>query len=214
MGHYVGGASKSADYGKTWTRLGETDFGASPVFAFGIDPSAPSTVYVGRGNGLYKSTNGGASFRLSTNGMTNTVVQTIVVDATHPGTVYAGTWNGVYKSTNGGADWSNIGLDLPNHHVQTLALSPQNPNVIWAGTAGGVHHLEQVPPRITRLTPAEGSSLGGTRLRIDGEYFMRGVEVTVGGAAATDITFVSSSALEVTVPRGTGSANVTVTNPT
>jgi photosystem II stability/assembly factor-like uncharacterized protein len=215
VGSYVGGAYKSTDYGSTWAQLGETDFGASPVFAFAIDPSAPATVYEGRDSGLYKSTDGGASFRLSVNGVTNQVTQAILVDERNPATVYAGTWDGVYKSMNGGADWSNIGLDMPNHQVQTLALSPQNLNVIWAGAVGGAYRLEQVPPRITGVTPAEGSSLGGTRLRIDGEYLMRGAQVTVGGVPAADVTFIGPTALDVTVPRGTtGQADIKVTNPT
>jgi photosystem II stability/assembly factor-like uncharacterized protein len=215
VGSYVGFAYKSTDYGSTWAQLGETDFGPSPAFALAIDPSAPMTVYEGRGSGLYKSIDGGASFRLSVNGMTNQVTQAVLVDKTSPSTVYAGTWDGVYKSMNGGADWSNIGLDLPNHQVQTLTLSPQDPNVIWAGAVGGAYRLEQVPPRIAALTPGTGSSLGGTRLRIDGAYFMRGAQVTVGGAPAADVTFIGPTALDVTVPRGTtGPVDVRVTNPT
>ena len=215
VGSYVGFAYKSTDFGSTWAQLGETDIGASPVFAFAIDPSAPTTVYEGRGSGLYKSTDGGASFRLSVNGMTNQVTQAILVDERNPSTVYAGTRDGVYKSMNGGADWSNIGLDMPNHQVQTLALSPQDSNVIWAGAVGGAYRLEQVPPRITGLAPTAGSLLGGTRLRIDGAYFMRGAQVTVGGAPATDVTFIGPTALDVTVPRGTpGQADIRVTNPT
>ena len=59
---------KSLDSGKTWTSL----FAVLPsrsVTAFVIDPVTPANLYAGADGGLYKSSNGGASWTLVTAGL-------------------------------------------------------------------------------------------------------------------------------------------------
>ncbi|MEI2716313.1 MAG: IPT/TIG domain-containing protein [Candidatus Nanopelagicales bacterium] len=70
------------------------------------------------------------------------------------------------------------------------------------------------PPAITGVQPASGDDQGGTSITVTGSGFTAsGASVTVGGAAATSVTVVSSTRITAVTPAGTpGSSNVTVTN--
>lgn len=62
--------------------------------------------------GIFKSGDGGASWRAINNGLTNPDIHALVVDPRNNQHVYAGTINdGVWMSTNGGEDWRFIGLE-------------------------------------------------------------------------------------------------------
>ena len=82
------------------------------IAALAIDPSTPTTLYAGTsGGGVFKSTDGGGSWRAINTGLNTTfVVSALVIDPATPATLYAGTGrglvsgdaSGVFKSTNGG----------------------------------------------------------------------------------------------------------------
>ncbi|MCI0342714.1 MAG: IPT/TIG domain-containing protein [Planctomycetales bacterium] len=70
------------------------------------------------------------------------------------------------------------------------------------------------PPSLTSVSPASGPETGGTLITLTGTFFASGATVTVGGTAATSVTFVSSTTLTAVTPAGTaGAVAVTVTNP-
>ena len=95
------------------------------VRALAIDPQTPTTVYAGIwGGGVFKSTNGGASWSAINNGLTENV-KVLAIDPQTPSTVYAGTEYGVFKTTNGGANWNAINNGLTSTNVQALAIDPQ-----------------------------------------------------------------------------------------
>ncbi len=68
-------------------------------------------------------------------------------------------------------------------------------------------------PVVTSIAPDEGAEAGGTTITITGTGFVSGCTVTVGGDAATGVTFNSATEIECDVPAGTGVADVVVTNP-
>lgn len=71
-----------------------------------------------------------------------------------------------------------------------------------------------VAPTLSTVSPASGTTAGGTAVTITGTGFQSGATVTFGGTAATSVTFNSSTRLTVTTPaRATGSVAVVVTNP-
>ena len=97
-----------------WGSIGPT--GAN-VFALAIDPHAPATIYAGTGGGaqrfnstagggVFKTTNGGASWQPA-GGWPGAAVLSLAIDPVTSSTVYAGTRNrGIWKSTDGGASWT------------------------------------------------------------------------------------------------------------
>ncbi|MDB4406027.1 S8 family serine peptidase, partial [bacterium] len=69
-------------------------------------------------------------------------------------------------------------------------------------------------PVVTGLTPTRGPASGGTVVQVTGTNFKEGSTVTFGSTLATEVTFVSSTQLEVTTPEHIPKAlTVTVTNP-
>ena len=73
---------------------------------------------------------------------------------------------------------------------------------------------QSVEPILTRAEPNSDMVSGGATIKIIGENFQDGATVTIGGRAASNVIFVSSTELIVKVPAGAaGSVNIVVTNP-
>ena len=124
-----------------WIGIGP--FVGSLVGPLAVDPQNPDTLYAGTSNGLFKSTNGGATW----NSINSAIeVISLAIDPRTPGTLYAGTY-GVFKSIDGGVNWtaassglatSSNGGDGPYWDVRALAIDPQNPATLYAGTGRGL----------------------------------------------------------------------------
>lgn len=68
------------------------------------------------------------------------------------------------------------------------------------------------PPIISGVSPASGSTAGGTTVTVTGANFAAGATVAIGGVAATGVTVVGPTSLRaVTGPRAAGAADVVVT---
>ena len=91
------------------------------------------------------------------------------------------------------------------------ALSPTEIQAIYdAGTAGKTPPA----PTVAAVTPAIGSTLGGTSVTITGANFTGATNVTFGGVSATNVTVVNGGTITATAPAGTaGTASVVVTTP-
>lgn len=69
-------------------------------------------------------------------------------------------------------------------------------------------------PTVSAVSPASGSTTGGTPVTITGANFAPGASVTFGGAAATAVVVVNSTTITAVTPaRATGAVTVAVTNP-
>lgn len=127
-----------------WTPLGP-DGGS--VWALAVDPDDADVIYAGTRNGIFKSTDAGATWAVASKGLgpAGVWVMSLAVTGGASEAVYAGTYsNGVYKSTDGGATWfpASAGLPAPavlSPHVGALVVDPGSPNRIWAGTNRGVY---------------------------------------------------------------------------
>ncbi|MFB0536141.1 MAG: tetratricopeptide repeat protein [Anaerolineae bacterium] len=90
------------------------------ISALAIDPRNPDIIYAStgfrsnyNGHGIYKSTDGGLSWKTINNGLPvddmylgGYYVQAVAIDPYDSQTIYAGGFSGLYKSTDGGASWS------------------------------------------------------------------------------------------------------------
>jgi hypothetical protein len=115
LGAAGGGIWESRDTGATWTP--RTDQMPSlAIGAIAFDPTYPKKVYVGSGEGnfyanlgagVYKSTDGGATWAVAASApFVGVGFYGLVVDPQTPAVLYAATTSGFYKSTNSGASWS------------------------------------------------------------------------------------------------------------
>ena len=152
------GVYKSVDAGKTWTHVGMA--AAENVSKIRIHPTNPEIVYVaafgkhGAPNperGVFKSTDGGKTWRRVLYRNDRTGAADIAIDATNPNVLYAALWeafrkeytmssggpgSGLFKSTDGGETWVEItrssGLNAGVIGRIGIALSAANPNRVYA----------------------------------------------------------------------------------
>ncbi|WP_179783920.1 IPT/TIG domain-containing protein [Rhizobium sp. AN5] len=69
-------------------------------------------------------------------------------------------------------------------------------------------------PTLTGVSPASGSTAGGTVLTITGTNLTGATGVTIGGTAATGVNVISATSITATTPaRAAGAVNVAVTTP-
>ena len=161
------GVWRSSDAGKTWASLGLTD--TRQISRVRVHPTNPDIVYVGaQGHvfgpsaerGVYKTTDGGKTWRKILFRNDSTGITDLVMDAKDPETLYAAFWqawrtpwqlvsggagSGIFKTTDGGEHWTEITRNpgLPQGVIGNigLAVSPVNPNHVWAiveADSGGV----------------------------------------------------------------------------
>lgn len=88
--------------------------------------------------------------------------------------------------------------------LMTLALGA-------CGGETGVGPSSQIP-RVTSVSPASGTTLGGTAVTVTGANFSAGATVIFGGTAATQVTTVSPTSITATTPQhAAGAVDVVVT---
>ena len=138
-----------------------------------VHPEDPNTVWVasqgplwspGGERGLYKTTDGGKTWKNTLDINEWTGVTDLVIDPTNPDVLYAASWQkhrnvaaligggpgtSLYKSVDGGNNWSKIDKGLPrsNKGKIGLAISPMQPNVLYAAVeldkrAGAVYRSD------------------------------------------------------------------------
>ena len=152
MGSAGGGVWKTVDAGITWKNVSDGFFHTGSVGAIAVAASDPNVVYVGMGepavrgvatsdgDGVYKSTDAGATWTHI--GLDKTMrISSIVVSPTNPDVVYVGAqgnpWmstpeRGVYRSLNGGKTWTLVHHVSDTAGVSQLSMDPSNPRIIYA----------------------------------------------------------------------------------
>jgi len=153
---YGDGVYKSEDGGKSWKNTGLKE--SEHIGMIAIDPSDANTVYVaaygplwsaGGDRGIYKTTDGGKSWKKILNVSENTGFNEIHIDPRNSNTLYAcahqrrrhvftyisgGPETNIYKSTDGGTTWDTLRTGLPDVDKGRigLAISPVNPDYLYA----------------------------------------------------------------------------------
>jgi photosystem II stability/assembly factor-like uncharacterized protein len=90
---------------------------------------------MGKGGGMFRSTDNGDTWTEQNNGFTALDVNTVAINSL--GHIFAGAAGGAFRSTNDGDNWSDIssGLLPPGGNVWALAIDTGG--YALAGTAGG-----------------------------------------------------------------------------
>ncbi|TAH17807.1 MAG: glycosyl hydrolase [Cytophagales bacterium] len=165
---YGDGVYKSEDGGKTWKNMGLKN--SEHISEIVVDPTDPNTIYVGAygpvwseggERGVYKSTDGGATWSCVKSVSAYTGCNDLVIDPRNPKVLYAafhqrirkvftyiggGSESAIYKSSDGGATWKKLEGGLPSGEIgrMGLAISPVNPDVLYTvveakGESGGIY---------------------------------------------------------------------------
>lgn len=147
LGTSSGNLHKTTDGGANWSQVTTLPLNFSGAFGIVFDPGAPSTMYVGANNGVFKSTDSGATWTLQNNfGLGSPPhVRALAIDPTTPTTIYAGTFdNGLFKTTNGGASWNSMSTGMGGNspdNITVVVIDPSNPATIYTGhgSSGGIN---------------------------------------------------------------------------
>ncbi len=151
VAHSSGGLFKSTNGGITFDSIFDHENTIS-IGAIALAPNNPEVVYVGTGegtgrnsasfgDGIYKSSDGGKSWRHL--GLTDTErFSRIAVSSLNPEIVYAAAmgheWGpnherGLYRSNDGGNTWKQILYVNDTTGAGDVSLDPTNPNIVYAG---------------------------------------------------------------------------------
>ncbi|HVH56278.1 MAG TPA: hypothetical protein VM791_08485, partial [Vicinamibacterales bacterium] len=148
--HFGDGIYKSTDAGKTWKRMGLEK--SEHIGDIQIDPRNSTVVYVssqgplwsaGGDRGLYKTTDGGATWTRVLHVSDDTGISDIRFQPGKPDVIYASAYQrrravgqmigggpegGIYKSTDGGKKWTKLTKGLPAGDTGRagLAVDPRN----------------------------------------------------------------------------------------
>jgi photosystem II stability/assembly factor-like uncharacterized protein len=106
------------------------------VTAIAVDPHEPDTVYAATLSGLYKTTDGAASWKRIGESLEDQMIISLILDRSRKQVVYIVGRAGVHRSEDGGATWTLINRGFTATNVRTIAQSALNPNVLYAGTNG------------------------------------------------------------------------------
>jgi hypothetical protein len=189
----LNGLFKTTDGGQTWDPVTPVcSRGPSPrcdtYQILAIDPMAPSTLYAavvesggssrGSFKGIFKSTDGGGTWRL----ILREALWALVVDPTNPSTLYGVAIPGVLKSADGGNTWQVN--PLSGTLVQALSLDPTNPSHLYAGAFPGSDAF------LMKLDPSGSTLLYSTYIGGSGEDKASAIVVdAIGSAYVAGTTF-------------------------
>lgn len=125
---------KSVNGGTSFTAIPSALDGTN-VRALVVDPLDPDLVYAATTSGVYKSTDGAATWtRLAALGVRK--IEAIALDSRQPGYLIAGEiFGGIWTSTDAGASWTgphNTGFSSANPYITSLVLDPSTPDVVFA----------------------------------------------------------------------------------
>ena len=141
--HPDGGIWVSHDAGRKW-RVIEGLHGQS-IRAFVQAPSDPKMLFAGTLEGVFRSTDGGATWTLMSPAGSREIheVESLAVDPVDPKIVYAGTWHLPWKTTDGGKTWSNVKQGLiDDSDVFSIILDPAKPNIVFLSACSGIYKSE------------------------------------------------------------------------
>jgi len=172
MGTTGGGLWKTSDAGQRWENISDGFFETGSVGAVAVSSSDPNVVYCGMGehaprgvmtsygDGVYKSTDAGKTWRKL--GLSKTQhISRIVIHPNNPDIVYIAAQGalyapneerGIYKSVNGGESWEQVLFVNTLTGCSELSMDPNTPEVLYAA----MWHHQRKPNIVISGGPGSG----------------------------------------------------------
>ncbi len=152
MGTTGGGLWKTESAGQRWENISDGFFELGSVGAVAVSASNPNIIYVGMGehaprgvmtsygDGVYKSTDAGKTWKKMGLGKTQHISR-IIIHPTNPDIVYVAAQGalfegnperGIYKSTDGGLTWKNTLFVNELTGAAELSIDANYPEIMYA----------------------------------------------------------------------------------
>ncbi len=185
FGAVNGGVWETVDAGRTWKPIFD-DQPVASIGALAVAPSDPRVLYAGtgeadmrsdiaQGEGVFKSLDGGATWRFAGLGDSQQIGR-VQVDPRDPDVVFVAALGhpygpnaerGLFKSTDGGGHWRKVlGPDADTGAIDVV-LEPGNPDVVYAA----LWQTRRPPWNI--YPPSNGPGSGLYRSTDGGEHWTR-----------------------------------------
>lgn len=154
VGYTGGGLWKTDNSGISWHNISDGFFKTGSVGDIAVSESDPNVVYVGMGehairgvmtsygDGVYKSTDGGKTWKNM--GLEKTRhISDVIIHPNNPDIVYVAAQGaahgpseerGIYKSSDGGNTWSKVLYVDQNTGASSLSMDFNNPRILYAAT--------------------------------------------------------------------------------
>ena len=152
MGATGGGVWKTTDAGHNWTNISDGYIDTASIGAIAVADSDPNVIYVGtgsaairsnviRGRGVWKSTDGGKTWRgvgLRETGQ----IGAIRIHPRQPLIAYVAALGqpfgpneerGLFRTIDGGETWQKVLFIDRETGIVSLAMNPENPDELYAG---------------------------------------------------------------------------------
>jgi photosystem II stability/assembly factor-like uncharacterized protein len=190
------GVYKTMDAGATWTHLGLKE--THHIGRIVVHPTDPNIVYVAalgdlwgpnKERGVFRSTDGGASWSQTLAIDADTGVSDIAIDPQSPNILYAaayqhrrsvfgynggGPGSGLYRSTDSGAHWTKLTRGLPATGDMgrcAIDIYRKNTNIVYAlvehRTLGGVYRSEDKGASWARMSDTDPRPMYFSQIRVD-----------------------------------------------
>ena len=152
MGTVGGGVWKTTDDGITWNNISDGFLKTSTVGSIAVSESNPNTVIVGMGehaargvmtsmgDGVYKSTDAGKTWKHI--GLDETRhISDVIIDPTNPDIIFVAAQGaqygpsaqrGIYRSMDGGTTWENVLFIDNSTGASDLSMDMNNPLILYA----------------------------------------------------------------------------------
>ncbi|WP_411029530.1 glycosyl hydrolase [Spongiimicrobium sp. 3-5] len=173
MGITGGGLWKTSDAGQRWNNISDGYFETGSVGAVSVSASNPNILYCGMGehaprgvmtsygDGVYKSTDAGKTWKKM--GLEKTQhISRIIIHPTNPDIVYVAAQGalygptkerGIYKSTDGGVTWENVLFVNNLTGCSELSMDANYPEIMYAA----MWHHQRKPHKV--ISGGEGSGM-------------------------------------------------------
>ena len=152
MGACGGGVWRTEDAGATWKCISDSTFGTGSVGALAVAASDHNVIYAGmgelpirgnvsHGDGVYRSTDAGATWKRAGLERTSQIAR-VRVHPDDPDLVYVAALGrvfgpnserGVFRSRDGGGSWQRVLFVNDSTGASDLVMDPANPRILYAG---------------------------------------------------------------------------------
>ena len=130
---YIGagnGVHRSSDFGATWKTT--TGWRITEVLGVTPDQHDSNTVYCATEFGVFRSTDGCATWKEMNTGLKSTFISCVIIDRADPRRLFCATEEGAYVSEDRGEHWKRMGLSVGG--IRTIVQNPADPLMLIAGT--------------------------------------------------------------------------------
>lgn len=163
-----GGVYKSVNEGGHWEKVNNglvppemiKSSRALNVTSIHVDPFEPDTVYAATLSGLFKSTDGAASWDRIGQSLQDQMIISMILDRSKRGVIYITGRDGVHRSGDGGANWKTLNKGFASTNIRSIAQSATNPDLFYAGTNGSGLYRSQDAGETWESMPAVTHNAG------------------------------------------------------